>query len=122
MGWRSDGAKPARGRSSLFIYEPGSFVPLATAQGTQNDHHTYWYQCDQIGTPQELTYEQGGTAWAADYKVWGEARVRETTARTGTDGASARNGRHWHERQTPYLTPGAAIEQPFRFQGQQFDE
>ncbi|WP_207807122.1 RHS repeat-associated core domain-containing protein, partial [Parazoarcus communis] len=46
--------------------------------------------------------------WAADYRVWGEATVRKT----GTDGRSVSS-------HTPAPPP---IEQPFRFQGQQFDE
>ena len=42
-------------RQALYIYEPGSFVPLATIQGAGEEHSTYWYQCDQIGAPLELT-------------------------------------------------------------------
>jgi len=38
-------------RQALYIYEPGSFVPLATIQGAGEEHSTYWYQCDQIGAP-----------------------------------------------------------------------
>jgi RHS repeat-associated protein len=103
-------------KAALFIYEPNSFVPLATVQ----DQHTYWYQNDQIGAPQELTNEQGQVVWAADYKVWGEASVR-TTQRTGTDDAPTSSKGAWHTTQAaPSSTP--AIEQPFRFQGQQFDE
>ena len=29
----------------------------------------YYYHCDQIGAPQELTDEQGHIVWAAEYKV-----------------------------------------------------
>ncbi len=71
-------------RQALYIYGPGSFVPLATVQGSGEEHSTYWYQCDQIGAPLELTDEQGEVAWAADYKVWGEADTR-SVLRTGTD-------------------------------------
>jgi uncharacterized protein RhaS with RHS repeats len=71
-------------RQALYIYEPGSFVPLATIQGAGEEQSTYWYQCDQIGAPLELTDEQGQVAWAADYKVWGEADMR-SVLRTGTD-------------------------------------
>jgi YD repeat-containing protein len=71
-------------RQALYIYEPGSFVPLATIQGAGEEQSTYWYQCDQIGAPLELTDEQGQVAWAADYKVWGEAVMR-SVLRTGTD-------------------------------------
>ena len=66
-------------KQALYVYEPDSFTPLATVQGAANDsasEQTYWYQCDQIGAPQELTNERGRIAWAADYKVWGEAKLR----------------------------------------------
>ncbi|MFE8646717.1 RHS repeat domain-containing protein, partial [Sphingomonas sp. NCPPB 2930] len=112
---------------ALFVYEPGSFVPLATVQ----DGRTYWYQCDQIGAPLELTDEEGNIVWAADYKVWGEARVREIEGKaTGTYGNDkARRptgyGPGWNRQvgtDVPQEQQRHAIEQPFRFQGQQFDE
>ena len=31
-----------------------------------------WYQCDHLGTPQELTDPTGQIAWSAQYKAWGE--------------------------------------------------
>lgn len=97
-------------KASLFVFEPNSFVPLATLQ---NDT-TYWYQCDQIGTPQELTDVDGRVVWAADYRVWGEATLRKT----GTDDHPIRYDQYGM-RATSVLPP---IDQPFRFQGQQFDE
>ena len=33
-----------------------------------------FYQCDHLGTPQELTDHEGAVAWSAQYKAWGEAR------------------------------------------------
>ncbi|RZJ61347.1 MAG: type IV secretion protein Rhs, partial [Flavobacterium sp.] len=33
-----------------------------------------WYQCDHLGTPQEITDQNGHTAWSAQYKAWGEAQ------------------------------------------------
>jgi RHS repeat-associated protein len=82
-------------------------VPLATVQ----DEKTYWYQCDQVGAPQELTDREGNIVWAADYRVWGETTLRKT----GTDGSA----RYSRRRQ---VEPPPVLEQPFRFQGQQFDE
>jgi hypothetical protein len=35
----------------LFVYEPDSFVPRATLQ----QGRTFWYHCDQIDAPLELT-------------------------------------------------------------------
>ncbi|MES2264686.1 MAG: RHS repeat-associated core domain-containing protein [Pseudomonadota bacterium] len=91
---------------SLFIFETDSFIPLATIQ----DDNIYWYQCDQIGTPLELTDAEGNLAWAADYKVWGQATLRKTLI----NGWTSRSG-------SESITP-LVLEQPFRFQGQQFDE
>jgi RHS repeat-associated protein len=89
-------------KEALYLFEPESFVPLATIQECE----TFWYQCDQIGAPQELTDALGRLVWAADYKVWGEVSLRKT----GTGG--------WYGAATP---PTRQPEQPFRFQGQQFD-
>ena len=52
------------GRQALYIYEPGSFVPLATIQGAGEEHSTYWYQCDQIGAPMDYR-RTGPRVWAA---------------------------------------------------------
>jgi RHS repeat-associated protein len=106
-------------RQALYIYEPGSFVPLATIQGAGEEQSTYWYQCDQIGAPLELTDEQGQVAWAADYKVWGEAVMR-SVLRTGTDDRPV-SAPAWGSKPVA-APPPPPIEQPFRFQGQQFDE
>lgn len=118
------------GRGSLFIYEPNSFVPLATVQGSAEEQHTYWYHCDQIGAPLELTDTQGQLAWAVDYKVWGEATHRAVPrTATGTDGLSGERQRRyepavdWHDAsgKPSHNVAPSVIEQPFRFQGQQFD-
>ncbi|ABM34339.1 RHS repeat-associated core domain-containing protein [Paracidovorax citrulli] len=128
----SDAGGQRGGKASLFIYEPGSFVPLATVQGTQQpgDSRIYWYQCDQIGAPLELTDAQGHVAWAADYKVWGEAALRKVLkSATGTDALPGpRHKGHGpvldeHDAYKNQLSHSVSpfLEQPFRFQGQQFD-
>ncbi|WP_431020672.1 RHS repeat-associated core domain-containing protein [Burkholderia cepacia] len=33
-----------------------------------------WYQCDHLGTPQELTDEHSEIAWSAEYRAWGVAQ------------------------------------------------
>jgi RHS repeat-associated protein len=58
-----------------------------------------FYQCDHLGTPQELTDYQGEVAWSAQYKAWGEAKEAISDA-----------GRR------------AGFKNPIRFQGQYFDE
>ncbi|MGJ7565570.1 RHS domain-containing protein [Variovorax sp. GB1R11] len=44
-----------------------------------------FYQCDHLGTPQELTDHEGGVAWSAQYKAWGAAReaISEAGRRAG---------------------------------------
>lgn len=60
-------------RQALYIYEPGSFVPLATIQGAGEEHSTYWYQCDQIGAP-------------LDHRRTGPRGLGHTTAYSWTTG------------------------------------
>ncbi|MDZ4021612.1 RHS repeat-associated core domain-containing protein [Pseudomonas sichuanensis] len=92
------------GRTVHYLYEPDSFVPVAQAlrkspirlhkvpDWSQREYdfdqdplwHTdvkpvpfdamTWYHCDHLGTPMELTDEQGNVAWAGQYKAWGEVR------------------------------------------------
>ncbi|WP_082572257.1 RHS repeat-associated core domain-containing protein [Variovorax sp. Root434] len=58
-----------------------------------------FYQCDHLGTPQELTDHEGHIAWSASYKAWGEAKQAISEA-----------GRR------------AGFRNPIRFQGQYFDD
>jgi RHS repeat-associated protein len=58
-----------------------------------------FYQCDHLGTPQELTDHDGKVAWSAQYKAWGQAKeaISEAAYKAG-------------------------IRNPIRFQGQYFDD
>ncbi|WP_174913755.1 RHS repeat-associated core domain-containing protein [Burkholderia diffusa] len=57
-----------------------------------------WYQCDHLGTPQELTDEHSEIAWSAEYRAWGVAQeaIRKASGK-------------------------APIVNPIRFQGQYHD-
>ncbi|WP_425127080.1 RHS repeat-associated core domain-containing protein [Burkholderia diffusa] len=90
-------------RTTHYVYEPGSFVPVAQAvredaielldQPEYGDYYRQdedplwlppppapaidslaWYQCDHLGTPQELTDEHSEIAWSAEYRAWGVAQ------------------------------------------------
>ncbi|KAF2393248.1 RHS repeat-associated core domain-containing protein [Pseudomonas frederiksbergensis] len=129
LAWESspgdvDGAV---GRTVHYVYEPGTFIPLAQALRhkpiellRQPDYSgdysldddplwnqqpiaqpfdaLFWYQCDHLGTPQELTDQQGNIAWSAHYKAWGEAREQRS---------------EWAQQQ--------GLTNPLRFQGQYHD-
>ncbi|MFK0314454.1 RHS repeat-associated core domain-containing protein, partial [Pseudomonas sp. NPDC090233] len=115
------------GSTTHYVFEPGTFVPVAQAvihealelipQPTYGDHYDInrdplwqykptpkpfdafaWYQCDHLGTPMELTDEDGLIAWSGSYKAWGmvEEKRSEKAVR-------------------------AEIRNPLRFQGQYFD-
>ena len=115
------------GRTVHYIYEPGTFVPVAQAmrhspirllaqpsyEGSydidEDPLWTYeikanpidvlaWYQCDHLGTPQELTDHNGQMAWSAQYKAWGEVREQRS---------------EWAQRE--------GLTNPIRFQGQYHD-
>ncbi|MBX8539309.1 RHS domain-containing protein [Pseudomonas cichorii] len=129
LAWESSPAQyeSDTGRTVHYLYEPGSFVPVAQALRQspiklldQPDysgpyqfdedplwHHTAkaqpfdalaWYQCDHLGTPQELTDQDGNIAWSAQYKAWGEIKVQ----RSGT-------------------AQQLGLTNPIRFQGQYHD-
>jgi RHS repeat-associated protein len=83
------------GQSSLYIYEPGSYAPLARVdQAEGEEQKLYYFHTDQIGTPLEMTDADGSIVWQATYKAWGS--VEKLTVND--------------------------VEQNLRFQGQYFDD
>jgi RHS repeat-associated protein len=121
-----------------YLFEPGTFVPMAQAtqpgriklppttnikeliahNAGQYDialdplwadeppepeafqpEQIHYHHCDHLGTPQEMSDHQGHMAWTAKHKAWGQADIALSRA--------ARD---------------AGVKNPFRFQGQYFDE
>lgn len=76
--------------TKTYVYEPGSFKPLAQVQ----DDKVYHYHLDHLGTPRELTNEQGKIVWKAQYKTYGNLAIKEVEE----------------------------VENNLRFQGQYYDE
>ncbi|WP_174430038.1 RHS repeat-associated core domain-containing protein [Burkholderia metallica] len=105
LAWESKiaGEDGLGARTTHYVYEPGSFVPVAQAvrddaielldQPEYGDYYRQdedplwlpppsappinslaWYQCDHLGTPQELTDEHSEIAWSAEYRAWGVAQ------------------------------------------------
>ncbi|WP_419710023.1 RHS repeat-associated core domain-containing protein [Pseudomonas sp. NFX224] len=80
-----------------YLYEPGSFRPLAMLDGKgPKKACPFYYQLDHLGTPQELTDYGGEIVWSAKYTAYG--KVSQITHGGGEQ-----------------------LEQPLRFQGQYFD-
>jgi RHS repeat-associated protein len=83
------------GHSSLYLYEPGSYAPLARVDQTEGEEQKrYYFHTDQIGTPLEMTDAQGEIVWQATYRAWGTVEALEVNK----------------------------VEQHLRFQGQYFDD
>lgn len=59
-------------KQQTYIYETASYAPLARIDTEYEVDQLYYYHTDQIGTPLELTNEQGTIVWQANYKAWGE--------------------------------------------------
>ncbi|MCC4104751.1 RHS repeat-associated core domain-containing protein [Serratia ureilytica] len=104
-------------RATHYVYEPGSFVPVAQAvreesialldQPEYGDHYRQdddplWLPppaIDHLGTPQELTDEHSEITWRAEYRAWGV--VKEALCKASGGRVELRN--------------------PLRFQGQYHD-
>ncbi|WP_346770500.1 RHS domain-containing protein [Pseudomonas sp. 273] len=57
---------------SLYLYEPDSYAPLARVDREGDAERTYYFHTDQIGTPLDVTDEDGKPVWQATYKAWGK--------------------------------------------------
>ena len=123
LAWEGQGHQ-----TTHYLYEPQSFVPLAQAVSRKavvlHERPVHagaydieqdplwtkspepdavdamaWYQCDHLGTPQELTDAEGEIVWSAQYKAWGIAKESISAA-----------------------AQAAGIRNPIRFQGQYMDQ
>ena len=94
--WQGDRlvAESGQGRYRSYVYEPGSFRPLAMLDGEGPlKAEPFYYQLDHLGTPQELTSYGGEILWSARYRAYGNVARLEV----------------------------AEIDNPLRFQGQYYD-
>jgi RHS repeat-associated protein len=90
------------GQTTTFLYEPGTFSPLAQiVQKGTSEKDIYYYHTDQVGAPYELTTMNGQIVWRAHYKVWGKVAAIDSSEQQDNNDA---------------------IRQPLRFQGQYHDE
>ncbi|MBK5397405.1 RHS repeat protein [Pseudomonas sp. TH39(2020)] len=97
--WQGDNliAESSREHYRSYVYEPGSFRPLAMLDGKgPRKACPFYYQLDHLGTPQELIDFGGEIVWSAKYNAYGKV------TRLAFGG-------------------GEQLEQPLRFQGQYFD-
>jgi len=87
---------PAAGDAldTVYLHEPGTFRPLAMVRhGRAGTNEVGHYHLDHLGTPREVTNDNGEVIWQASLKAWG------TVAKIGV----------------------AAVSNQLRFQGQYHD-
>ncbi|MBK5530895.1 RHS domain-containing protein [Pseudomonas sp. TH06] len=97
--WQGDHlvAESSKTHHRSYVYEPGTFRPLALLDGKgPKKACPFYYQLDHLGTPQELTDYSGEIVWSAQYDAYG--KVAAIT-----------------------LAGEEYLDQPLRFQGQYFD-
>ena len=114
-----------------YIYEKDSFIPLIQAvyqtpiqmhttpvwddkysftrdllwkktQSSQGFDDVWFYHCDHLGTPQEMSDLSGQIIWKAQYKAWGECKAEKVKSN--------------------FFENSEIISNNIRFQGQYFDE
>ncbi|VVO41626.1 hypothetical protein PS712_05922 [Pseudomonas fluorescens] len=97
--WQGDHliAESSQTHYRSYLYEPGSFRPLALLDGHgPKNACPFYYHLDHLGTPQELTDYSGEIVWSARYTGYGKLSQLSHGG-------------------------GEQLEQPLRFQGQYFD-
>ncbi|WP_141762683.1 RHS domain-containing protein, partial [Neisseria sp. HMSC078C12] len=76
------------GRYTYYIYtDQDSYEPLAqvrdwTTEEGESRQQTYYFHCDQIGIPREMTDKDGNLLWFGNYTGWG--RLKEETKVTNS--------------------------------------
>ncbi len=115
-----------------YIYEKDSFVPMLqavysspielhqtpdwsdkpynvhrdplwkTTKQSKGFDDVWFYHCDHLGTPQEMSDHTGAIIWKAEYKAWGECRTEKAKSN--------------------FFENSEIISNNIRFQGQYFDQ
>ncbi|WP_228140723.1 RHS repeat-associated core domain-containing protein [Acinetobacter sp. TGL-Y2] len=115
-----------------YVYEKGTFIPLVqavyaeaielhqtpdwsdkpyslqrdplwkTSKKAKDFNDVWYYHCDHLGTPQEMSDHTGAIIWKAEYKAWGECKTEKAKSN--------------------FFENSEIISNNIRFQGQYFDE
>lgn len=61
-------------REVQWVYEPGSFRPLAQVEGLAGNTQLHYIVTDLTGTARELCSEEGDIHWRGEQQLWGQYR------------------------------------------------
>jgi len=84
-----------------YLYEPGSFRPMAQVTHHEQGSDLHYIVTDHAGTPQELCNEQGDIVWRGEQALWGHYH--------------GQSQRHWQRREE---AANDSIQCDLRYQGQ----
>ncbi|WP_241833871.1 RHS repeat-associated core domain-containing protein [Salinivibrio sp. MA440] len=84
-----------------YLYEPGSFRPMAQVTHHNQGSELHYIVTDHAGTPQELCNEQGDIVWRGEQALWGHYH--------------GQSQRHWQRREE---AANDSIQCDLRYQGQ----
>lgn len=62
-------------RQVQWVYEPGSFRPLAQWEACEQDERLHYIVTDVAGTARELCSEEGNIVWRGEQLLWGNHRA-----------------------------------------------
>ena len=72
QSYRADGNAA---RQVQWVYEPGSFRPLAQWEAGEQDERLHYIVTDVAGTARELCSEAGDIIWRGEQRLWGNHRT-----------------------------------------------
>ncbi|OOF02587.1 hypothetical protein BZG79_14605 [Salinivibrio sp. MA427] len=84
-----------------YLYEPGSFRPMAQVTHHEQGSELHYIVTDHAGTPQELCNEQGDIVWRGEQALWGHYH--------------GQSQRHWQRREE---AANDSVQCDLRYQGQ----
>ena len=85
------------------LREQASKLRLPQKTSAPKDARILHYHCDHLGTPRELTDEDGKLVWSAEYLTWGKLKRLQGRAGVSADavGAGVPPDQFWHTRTQP---------------------
>ena len=91
------------GRYTYIYADQDSYEPLAQVHNRTNEdgescQQTYYFHCDQIGIPREMTDKDGKLLWFGNYTGWG--RLKEETKVTDSAYQPFRLQNQYYDRET----------------------
>ncbi|MCS3769585.1 RHS repeat-associated protein [Aeromonas hydrophila] len=72
QSYRADGNAA---RQVQWVYEPGSFRPLAQWEAGEQEDRLHYIVTDVVGTARELCSETGDIIWRGEQRLWGNYRA-----------------------------------------------